>query len=109
MNAALIAVIRTIVPMGVGAIASWLLVTFGLHVTDDQQAQLVVLGTFLLQAFYYMVVKWLEARWPRLGVLLGIPKAPVYGYAGSDAGDVADPNPNLNSGVPPAPATETAD
>lgn len=80
--------VRTISPMIVGAIVGWL-VTIGIEVTSDAQAALIVLTTFIFQAVYYLAVKALEKRWPKLGVLLGVPKQPVYAGT-ADGGSVPD-------------------
>lgn len=69
--------IRTLVPYIVGGIATWL-ISLGLTVSDDLKTNLAALATFVLGSVYYLVVKALEAKWPKLGVLLGVPKAPVY-------------------------------
>ena len=75
--------IRTISPMIVGAVASWL-ITLGLTVSEDLKSSLVVLITFALSAAYYLIVKALERKFPQLGWLLGSPKQPVYGDKGED-------------------------
>jgi len=75
------AIIRTYVPIIVGAAVAWL-VTLGLPVSDELQAGAVVLLTGALQALYYLLVKTLEHRWPKLGVLLGTARAPSYDSSG---------------------------
>jgi len=78
MNDFITATIRTVTPMIVGAVVSWL-VTLGLGVTAEFQAQLIILTTFILQVAYYLIVKAAEKKWPKIGILLGVPKEPVYG------------------------------
>lgn len=77
----ILSVIRTWVPIGVGAAASWLLVTFGLNLDGDAQASLVVFLTAAVTAVYYALVRKLEQRWPAIGRWLlgaGVARTPVY-------------------------------
>lgn len=76
MNALALSIIRTYVPIIVGAFASWLLVTFAFHLEPDVQAHLIIALTGLLQAVYYAAVRALETRLPGFGVLLGAAKTP---------------------------------
>lgn len=69
--------IRTYAPIVVGAVVSWAL-TQGITVSPDTQASLIVTFTAVLQGTYYLVVRLLEQRWPKLGALLGKAKAPEY-------------------------------
>lgn len=69
------ALVRTIVPMVVCAAAAWLLAVLGLTLPLEPATEFVTLA---LSAVYYSVVRWLEARWPDLGLLLGSKKQPVY-------------------------------
>lgn len=70
--------IRTGVPYLVGGLASFLIVHFGFSLSDDVQGQLIALLTFGIGYAYYLLVRWLETKWPSLGWLLGTPKQPVY-------------------------------
>lgn len=69
--------IRTWTPIIVGAFVSWLL-TLGIDVDADTQAALIISVTALLQGLYYLVVRLLEKKWPKIGVLLGSLKTPEY-------------------------------
>lgn len=69
--------IRTYVPIIVGALVAWL-VTVGVELDADTQAGLIVAMTGALQAVYYLVVRLLERKFPQLGVLLGSAQKPVY-------------------------------
>jgi len=69
--------IRTWVPIAVGAIISWL-ATLGLQIDSNTQAAIVIALTGLIQAAYYTVVRLLEKKFPKLGILLGTPKTPSY-------------------------------
>jgi len=75
VNALAISIIRTYVPIGVGALVTWLL-TIGLEIDAEGQAGLIIFGTGLLQAVYYAGVRALETRFPAVGVLLGVTKSP---------------------------------
>lgn len=70
MNDYFISLIRTWVPLGVGAALSWL-ASIGLHLGADAEVGLISFGTALITAVYYTVVRALEQRWPGFGRLLG--------------------------------------
>lgn len=55
----------------------WLL-TEGNIDSDAARRWLTGALTFLLGLGYYALVRWLEGRWPRLGLLLGVPVRPSY-------------------------------
>lgn len=70
-------IIRTIVPIIVGAIAS-ALATVGFQLSDEGQELIgTVLGA-LIAIVYYVIARALEQRFPNAGVLLGKPARPVY-------------------------------
>lgn len=71
------ALIRTYVPIVVGALISFL-ATYNVNVDSTVQAGLVLGLTGLLQAAYYAVVSLLETRWPLAGLLLGSTARPSY-------------------------------
>lgn len=78
MNNFIISQIRTIVPILVGALISFL-ATVGLQLDTDTQASLVIALTGLLQALYYFLARLLEQKFPKLGgVLLGSTATPKY-------------------------------
>ena len=85
MNALALSIIRTYVPIIVGALASWLLVTFAFELEADVQAHLIIALTGLLQAVYYATVRALETRFPGVGVLLGAAKTPDTYSRGDDS------------------------
>lgn len=77
MNDKATSLIRTLTPVLVGSVTGFL-VSKGLEL--DQNA-VDAANTFLIALFtglYYMLVRWLESRWPKLGWLLGNPKQPEY-------------------------------
>ena len=70
--------IRTYVPIGVGALASYL-VTRGIEIDANAQLGLVTFLTAVLQGVYYLIARILEARMPSIGgLLLGSSKKPEY-------------------------------
>lgn len=77
MNNFVLSLIRTYVPIAVGAVVAYL-VTLGIELDPETQAGLVVSMTGVLQASYYLVARLLEKKFPQLGVLLGSSQKPVY-------------------------------
>jgi hypothetical protein len=69
--------IRTYVPIGVGALAAWLAVK-GLNVNPTTQVAITALATAVLSGAYYAVARVLETKFPALGFLLGHKAKPVY-------------------------------
>lgn len=77
MNDFITSLIRTYVPIGVGALMSWL-ATRGLDIDPQAGAGLIVFMTGTLQAAYYVVVRLLERQFPQVGWLLGQAKQVKY-------------------------------
>lgn len=75
----LTSLLRTYVPIAVGALVSWLL-TLGIELDAETQAGLIVALTGLSQAAYYALVRALEPRLPDWlkRVVLGSSKEPMY-------------------------------
>jgi hypothetical protein len=69
--------IRTWVPIAVGAVISWF-ATIGLNIDAETQVASVVALTGVIQAAYYTVVRLLESKYPAVGWLLGSAKTPSY-------------------------------
>jgi hypothetical protein len=70
--------IRTYVPIGVGAVVSYL-VTKGIEIDANAQLGLVTFLTAVLQGAYYLVARLLERKVPSVGgLLLGSSKKPEY-------------------------------
>lgn len=69
--------IRTYVPIIVGAVVAYL-ATIGLELDADSQAGLIVALTGALQGAYYLVARLLERKFPAAGALLGSTQKPVY-------------------------------
>jgi len=94
----LTSIIRTVVPYLVGWIVT-LLATAGVDVSDELRNSLATLLAFLIGTVYYVVVRFLEKKWPKLGFLLGVPTAPVYGTPG-------EPPPPVDTTVVPQEIAE---
>lgn len=69
--------IRTYVPYGVGLVVTWL-ASRGIHISPEDQVKIIGGGTFLVGSAYYAVVRWIERKFPKAGVLLGKAKSPDY-------------------------------
>lgn len=78
MSDKLIAWVRTVVPALIGAGLTWLAMRLDVIVDADTSAAITTGVTALVIAGYYSAAKWLEARNPFFGWLLGSPKTPVY-------------------------------
>jgi len=77
MSDAITGLIRTWVPVGVGAFLAWL-VTLGVELDANTEAGLITSLTGLAIAVYYTVAFLLSKKWPVFGVLLGSTKQPTY-------------------------------
>ena len=77
MNDFVTSIIRTYVPILVGAAITWL-ATKGIEVEENVKLQLVAGLTGLVSAVYYGAVRLLEQRWGTFGLLLGSRKTPKY-------------------------------
>jgi hypothetical protein len=69
--------VRTLVPVAVGFVVSWAALV-GVNVDPGTQTALISLLTSVITGLYYVVVRWAESRWPKVGWLLGSPKTPTY-------------------------------
>ena len=78
MNNFVTSLIRTYVPIAVGAFIAFL-ATRGVDIDPQAQAGLITFVTAVLQGVYYLVARLLEQKLPKLGgLLLGSSKAPEY-------------------------------
>jgi hypothetical protein len=81
MNDYFLSVIRTYVPIGIGAVLSYIAVRWGIGVDDEMSTNLTIGFTALVTAVYYGLIRALEKRWPWIGKLLlglGAAAKPVY-------------------------------
>ena len=93
MNIFIISVVRTIVPVFVGAVSSTLL-RMGLDVPAESYEALGGALFVLFTGVYYILIRLLEEKFPNLGVMLGFPKSPDSYSTGP--GVVVDQKPNGN-------------
>lgn len=77
MSDFVISLVRTVVPVVVGSLLSWL-ITLGIELPADAGSSLSLGIQALVIALYYAGARWLELRWPAFGYLLGTKKEPVY-------------------------------
>ncbi len=77
MSDFLISLIRTWVPIVIGAVVAWL-ATKGVDLDPETQTGLIVGFTGVVIAVYYAIVRVLEDRFPWFGFLLGSKQTPAY-------------------------------
>ena len=75
--------IRTAVPVGVGVLVTWLATKLGIVLDAETSAALGAFAAGVAAQLYYTGARWLEARWPAAGWLLGVARAPEYPKAQS--------------------------
>lgn len=81
-------VVRTIVPVIVGQIGAYF-ATIGVTLPDDVMAGMTAILGFVFTAVWYLVVRFLEQRFPKLGILLGWAAVPA-GYIGAKDREVVE-------------------
>lgn len=77
MSQYIVSIIRTWVPWIIGW-ALGKLVVVGVILDNDTSEKLTFAITALVIGLYYAAARWLEARYPKFGILLGYIKQPVY-------------------------------
>lgn len=77
MSDVIISFIRTIVPGAVGAFVTWI-VSLGISIPEDAVAGAVAFLTALFTGLYYVIIRYAERRWPKMGWLLGYAARPKY-------------------------------
>lgn len=78
MNDYLIGHIRTWVPILVGVAVTWLARELGIVIDEATETNLVIGIVGAVSAVYYALIRGLAEKWPWIGTLLGVNKAPVY-------------------------------
>jgi len=68
----IVSLIRTFVPVVVGAVIAYLAERGFSFTVDPMAVTGVVIG------LYYGLARFLEKKWPFFGYLLGVPKEPAY-------------------------------
>ena len=77
INSYVTSLIRTYVPLGIGVLVTWL-ASLGIDIDSTASAALVAGIGAVVAAAWYALARLLEKRWPKLGGLLGVPRAPSY-------------------------------
>lgn len=80
LNDQVMSVIRTGVNKAIGLFSTYLLIHYGVGVSEEQSAAMTLVLGWFVSMLIYMVGRKLEARWPWVGTLLfGSRKQPTYG------------------------------
>lgn len=79
----LASVVRTVVPIGVGILLTWLGTKVGIPIPED--IRWVVVGGVM--AGYHALIRALETRWRWVGWLLGLAITPIYAGPKASGGD----------------------
>lgn len=69
-------IVRTLVPVIVGQIAAYF-ATLGVVLPEDVMAAVTVVLGFVFTSVWYLAVRWLEQKFPKLGALLGWAAVPA--------------------------------
>ncbi len=77
LNDFVVSHIRTYVPLAVGAVITYLTV-HGMKLDPATIEADTATLTALFSGMYYTLVRLLETKWPKLGLLLGNPTQPTY-------------------------------
>lgn len=77
-NDYVLSLIRTVVPVAIGAALTWGGRKWGIVLPEDLSAESTIAITGLVVAAYYAAVRALEMRWPWVGKFLGASKPPAY-------------------------------
>lgn len=78
MSNIITSLVRTWMPIAVGAAATWLATTVDVVLGPDATQAAVVFMTALVSGLYYALARFLEAKFPWAGILLGSPSQPAY-------------------------------
>lgn len=124
MSDLILARIRTVVPITVGAFIAWLATEYGVVLDETTSAAVIAGATGLCAAIWHALFTALERRWPQFGWLLGHPGAAKYGDAVETTATVLDGDavdrpevwvgPTATAGLigytdPPTPANDAPD
>lgn len=70
--------VRTLVPAAVGQLVAYV-ATLGIAVPGDVEIAMTVILGFIATTIWYVVVRFVEQKWPKFGALLGWAATPgVY-------------------------------
>lgn len=90
-------IVRTLVPVAVGQVVAYF-ATIGLVIPEDVETALTVIFGFAVTTIYYLVIRFLEQKFPKLGALLGWAATPGeyardHGVVESDIVEIDDTPP----------------
>lgn len=74
----LISWLRTMIPVWIGVGTAWLAAKTGIVLDPETAAGLGAFTAGVVTTVYYTAARWLEAKWPWVGWLLGSTKQPTY-------------------------------
>lgn len=77
MDNIVLSMTRTFVPIIAGGVISWF-ASKGLTLDEEFRVQLITALTVAIQVLYYTVVRLLELKCPKAGLLLGSKTQPNY-------------------------------
>lgn len=77
MNDIITSLVRTYVPVIVGSVIAWLAAR-GINVDEATSGAAVTALTGAIILAYYTIIRLLERKFPKIGVLLGSAKKPEY-------------------------------
>lgn len=70
MDNYVVSLIRTWVPVGVGAVLTWLASTLGIVIDSSTSAAATIAAVGIVTAAYYALARLVEKRWPVVGRIL---------------------------------------
>jgi hypothetical protein len=111
MNTFIASLIRTVVPIIIGALGAWL-TKLGLNLDSAAYENLGIWLTLLFSSVYYALVRLLEEKFPQIGWFLGLAASPDSYSKGPSVTVEQKPNSNPEITVnitSPDNAAEVAD
>lgn len=73
-----VSLIRTWIPIAVGAALTWAAANLDVVIDEESSRAAIGLCVSILTGAYYAIVRALEQRFPQVGWLLGTPTPPQY-------------------------------
>ncbi|GAA2450782.1 hypothetical protein GCM10010191_80990 [Actinomadura vinacea] len=70
MNDYVVSLIRTWVPVAVGAALTWLATKAGIVLDDDTSAMATTVAVGFVTATYYAAARAIEQKWPKVGRIM---------------------------------------
>ena len=82
MHDQIVSQLRTLAPIIAGLVLNWLRTKLGLVFDADTEAAVGLIIAAAMMQIYYALARWLEGKFPWMGLLLIIPKQPKYHIEG---------------------------